>query len=114
MVLGLPIVEIADDADTLRIRRPHGEPHPSSARLSDAVCPHLCVQPRMRPLFEQVDIVIRESAVIPAVRGDFFPRFLHVFVTRVGSGSAAVRVARGAERVRHVSALELHRIGFCE
>ena len=50
MPAAIPVVEVADDRDALRIGRPHGKMHPRGALMRNDMGAHLVVEPQMRAL----------------------------------------------------------------
>ena len=54
MAAAVPIVEIADDGDALRIRRPDGEVKALGAVMLERMRAHLVEQPQMRALADVI------------------------------------------------------------
>ena len=50
MPSAIPVVEVADDRNALRIGRPHGKMHPRGALMGNDMGPHLVIEPQMRAL----------------------------------------------------------------
>ena len=61
----IPEVEVADDADAIRVRRPDREMHAGRGPDGDAVSAELFEHTEMRPLAEQMQIEIGQHAAVP-------------------------------------------------
>ena len=60
----VPAVEVADQADAVGVRRPHGEVHAGGRPDDDAMRAELLERTVVRPLAEQVEIEVREHAAV--------------------------------------------------
>ena len=58
----IPTIEIADDGDLLRVRRPNREISAARAAVGDEMRAELVIQLKMAAFIKQVKVVIREQA----------------------------------------------------
>ena len=58
MAVGVPAVEVADDGDVVRVRRPDGEISPADAGDLHRVRAEFLVEPVMPALVEQVQVEV--------------------------------------------------------
>jgi hypothetical protein len=61
----VPPVEVADDADAIGVRRPHGEMNPDGCAHADAMSAELLERAQLRALAEEMQIEIGQHAAVP-------------------------------------------------
>ena len=89
----VPPIEVADHAHALRVGRPHGEVHAGDAADGHHVRAELLPRPKMRPLAEQMQVVVRQHLAELIGIGDL----------------ARARVVVNAEPIRKVRGAPLER-----
>ncbi len=112
MHAAVPSIEIADDADPLRIRRPHRKVHTGDVADRRHVRAKLLPRAVMRALSKEVQIVVRQHLAV-LIRVDHIAYgAAFVYAEAVGEigDSAGERNARFEEPCRMTSRHRRHRV----